>query len=66
MSTSGDNIPPNAVPAGNTEDGEVLFVGRANHEGTVTIGKVQPSHKVLYIPFGGQEVPVPEYEVLVS
>ncbi|XP_033228796.1 C3 and PZP-like alpha-2-macroglobulin domain-containing protein 8 isoform X2 [Belonocnema kinseyi] len=64
--TSGDNIPPNAIPAGNTEDGEVLFVGRANHEGTVTIGKVQPSHKVLYIPFGGQEVPLPEYEVLVS
>lgn len=64
--TSGDNIPPNAIPAGQTEEGEVLFIGRANHEGTVTIGKVQPSHKVLYIPFGGEEIALPEYEVLVN
>lgn len=38
---SGDAIPPHALPAGETEDGEPLFVGRVNHEGAVTIGKVQ-------------------------
>lgn len=64
--TSGENIPPNAVPGGQTEEGETLFVGRVNHEGTVTIGKVQPSHKCLYIPFAGQEVPFPDFEILVS
>lgn len=64
--TSGENIPPNAVPGGQTEDGETLFVGRVNHEGTVTIGKVQPSHKCLYIPFAGQEVPFTDFEILVS
>ncbi|XP_051165002.1 uncharacterized protein LOC127283912 isoform X2 [Leptopilina boulardi] len=64
--TSGENIPPNAVPGGQTEEGETLFVGRVNHEGTVTIGKVQPSHKCLYIPFAGQEVSFPEFEILVS
>lgn len=37
----GDHIPPQAQPAGETEAGEPLFVGRVNHEGAVTIGKVQ-------------------------
>ncbi|XP_076234199.1 uncharacterized protein LOC143179071 isoform X3 [Calliopsis andreniformis] len=64
--TSGNNIPPNAIPGGETEDGEALYVGRVQHEGTVTIGKVQPSHSVCYIPFGGAEVAFPEYEIMVS
>lgn len=59
-------LPPGAVPGGNSEDGETLYIGRATHEGTQTVGKVQPSHKVCYIPFGGQELSYPEYEVLVS
>ncbi|XP_029665075.1 uncharacterized protein LOC115236632 isoform X2 [Formica exsecta] len=64
--TSGNNIPPNAIPGGETEDGEPLFVGRVSHEGTLTIGKVQPSHSVCYIPFGGSEVAFPEYEIMVG
>ncbi|XP_014232708.1 C3 and PZP-like alpha-2-macroglobulin domain-containing protein 8 isoform X1 [Trichogramma pretiosum] len=63
---SADNIPPNAVPCGHTEEGEPLFSGRVNHEGTLTPGKVQPSHGVLYIPFGGQEVSFQEFEILTS
>ncbi len=42
---SGGNLPPNAVPAGQTEDGEPLFVGRVNHEASLTPGKVHPSHE---------------------
>ena len=38
-------LPPGAVPGGNSEDGETLYIGRAQHEGTKTIGKVQPSTK---------------------
>nr|XP_012150292.1 PREDICTED: uncharacterized protein LOC100878241 isoform X4 [Megachile rotundata] len=64
--TSGNNIPPNAIPGGETEDGEPLYVGRVHHEGTLTIGKVQPSHSVCYIPFGGAEVAFPDYEIMVS
>ncbi|XP_070520354.1 uncharacterized protein [Cardiocondyla obscurior] len=63
---SGGNIPSNAIPAGETEDGEPLFVGRVHHEGTVTIGKVQPSHNVCYIPFGGSELAFDEYEIMVE
>ncbi|XP_076637383.1 uncharacterized protein LOC143349763 isoform X4 [Colletes latitarsis] len=65
MPTSENNIPPSAVPAGETEDGETLYVGRVHHEGTVTIGKVQPSHSVCYIPFAGSEVSFSEYEIMV-
>ncbi|XP_046430548.1 uncharacterized protein LOC124184630 isoform X3 [Neodiprion fabricii] len=64
--TSGGNVPPNALPAGESEDGEPLFVGRVNHEGTLSIGKVQASHGVLYIPFGGAEVAFPDYEILLQ
>ncbi|XP_018343738.1 PREDICTED: C3 and PZP-like alpha-2-macroglobulin domain-containing protein 8 isoform X2 [Trachymyrmex septentrionalis] len=63
---NGGNIPPNAIPGGETEDGEPLFVGRVHHEGTVTIGKVQPSHNVCYIPYAGSEIASSEYEVMVG
>ena len=63
--TSGSNVPPGAFPGGQSEDGEPLFVGRVNHEGSLTTGKVQQSHGVCYISFGGQELGFPEYEVLM-
>lgn len=62
---NGTEIPPNAVPAGESEDGEPLFVGRAQHEGTVTLGKVQPSHGTCYISYAGQELAFQEFEILV-
>lgn len=52
--------------AGESEDGEPLFVGRAQHEGTVTVGKIQPSHGVCYISYAGQELGFADYEVLVA
>lgn len=66
LSCSGCNVPKNAVPAGQTEEGEALYVGRVVHEGTLTVGKVQPSHNVCYIPYGGQELGFQDYEILVS
>ncbi|XP_011342741.1 uncharacterized protein LOC105282474 isoform X1 [Ooceraea biroi] len=63
---SGGSIPSNAIPGGETEDGEPLFVGRVHHEGTLTIGKVQPSHNVCYIAYAGSEIAFPEYEVMVG
>lgn len=63
---SGTNIPPGAVPGGETEDGEPLYVGRVRHEGSVTTGKVQQSHGVCYISFAGEEISHPDYEILVA
>lgn len=64
--TSGAAIPAGAMPAGETEEGEPLFVGRASHEGSLTVGKVQGSHGVCYISYGGQELGFQDYEVLVQ
>lgn len=63
---SGGDIPGPALQAGSTEDGEPLFIGRANHEGTQTIGKVQASHGVCYIPYGGQEIAYNDFEVFIT
>lgn len=60
----GNSIPPQAVPAGETSDGEKLFVGRALHEGTMILGKVHPSHGAIYIPYGGKEISYDSYEIL--
>jgi hypothetical protein len=38
---AGGQLPDGALPSGETEDGEPLFVGRASHEGTMTVGKVR-------------------------
>ncbi|XP_054002871.1 natterin-3-like [Hylaeus anthracinus] len=62
---SNGNVPSNAVVAGQTTDGEPLYVGRVLHNGSQTIGKVQQSHGCLYIPFDGEELSFKNYEVLV-
>ncbi|XP_035741904.1 uncharacterized protein LOC118450321 isoform X1 [Vespa mandarinia] len=60
------HVPENAVEAGRTINGEVLYVGRTYHNGIPCVGKVQRSHGVLYIPYDGQEIPFRQYEVLVQ
>lgn len=57
---------PNAVQGGRTSSGEILYVGRAHHQGSVTPGKIHPSHRTLYIPYGGVEIAVSSYEILVE
>ncbi|XP_012286337.1 uncharacterized protein LOC105702941 [Orussus abietinus] len=62
---SNGSVPEHAVIAGQTSDGEPLYVGRVLHNGSQTIGKVQVSHGCLYIPFDGEELSFKDYEVLV-
>ncbi|CAB0008995.1 unnamed protein product [Nesidiocoris tenuis] len=62
---SGGDIPSQAIKAGQTSAGEPLFVGRTMHEGTLTPGKVHPSHGCLYIPYGGEELRFDDYEILI-
>lgn len=59
------NIPLNALPAGESEDGYALFIGRVLHEGTYYIGKIQPNHQVCYVPVDGKEESYINYEALV-
>lgn len=63
---SGGTIPVGAFAAGHTEDGEILYVGRGRIEGTLAIGKVQPSHGCCYLPYAGTEYAEQNYEIFVS
>lgn len=66
IGSSNGNTPTGAVVVGNQQNGEPLYVGRANFQGSLTPGKVQKSHMCLYIPYAGAEHRVVQYEVLVE
>lgn len=59
-------MPNNAFPAGQTENGEVLYVGRSIHDGVLTHGKVQPSKGACFLPFYDEEIKCRTYEVFVD
>ncbi|XP_075530334.1 natterin-3-like [Dermacentor variabilis] len=58
-------VPNGAIQGGTRSNGEPLYIGRTYHKGTLTPGKVHPSHNCLYIPSGGYEHRYSDYEVLV-
>ncbi|KAL5273904.1 hypothetical protein ACFFRR_000581 [Megaselia abdita] len=59
------NVPHHAVSTGKTRSGETLYVGRGSYHGSLTVGKIHPSHRCLYIPYGDAEHKLDCYEVLV-
>ena len=59
------NVPENALIAGREADGQVLFLCRAKYRGGVHPGKVRAEFRGCNIPWGGKEISIPEYEVLV-
>lgn len=59
-------VPQNAFPGGQSEDGETLYIGRVLHnDNIVSVGKVQPRHRVCYVTHNGMEINFKQYEVLV-
>jgi hypothetical protein len=66
VQASGGAIPDGAVAQGHEADGESLWVCRANYAGGVHPGKVRGAFGAANIPYGGQEVKVFEYEVLMD
>lgn len=40
-------------------------MGRGHYANSLAVGKVQPSHGCLYIPYQGTEIKLEKYEVLV-
>ncbi|XP_053605719.1 uncharacterized protein LOC128672526 isoform X2 [Plodia interpunctella] len=61
---SNGQVPVEAIAAGNTVSGEPLYIAKVRHRGSITPGKVHPSHGCCYISFGGMEIPYKTYEVL--
>ncbi|CAG9581151.1 unnamed protein product [Danaus chrysippus] len=66
VKASNGDVPANAVVGGRTIIGEPLYVGRVYYLNTITPGKIQRSEGVCYIPFNGDELHFPEYEVLLE
>ncbi|XP_049275696.1 uncharacterized protein LOC125760083 [Rhipicephalus sanguineus] len=58
-------VPSGAIQGGKSHDGEPLYIGRARHNGMLTIGKVHSSEGRLYVSFGCNEYSYTEYQVLV-
>jgi len=66
VAAQGGAIPPGAEPTG-YESGGFLYTCRAQVEGgEVHSGKVRPGFDGCYVPTGGREVSVRQYEVLVG
>lgn len=57
-------IPAGAIHGGTAANGEWLFIGRVRWQGSLTVGKIHPTHNCIYVPFGGQELKLFEYETL--
>jgi microsomal dipeptidase-like Zn-dependent dipeptidase len=58
--------PANALLAGNEADGTRLYVARARHESGLHLGKARANAREAYIPYGGREIAVSDYEVYVG
>jgi len=66
ISTRGNQIPENAFRAGYEADGRPLFIARVRMvDGVMTPGKCGSHLPGAHIPYGGKEVIVDQYEVMV-
>lgn len=61
---SDGRVAAGAVSTGRDGNDEI-YIGRAPFQGSMTIGKVHPSHRCLYLPYNGKEERTTNYEVLV-
>lgn len=66
VQSANGKVHPGAIVCGHASTGELLYVGRVFHKGSLTPGKVHPSHESLFIPFDGLEHRIKRYEILVS
>ncbi|KDQ08953.1 hypothetical protein BOTBODRAFT_540120 [Botryobasidium botryosum FD-172 SS1] len=63
----GTNIPQGALEGGRDGDGSPLYIARAYYEGGLHLGKAgRHLGKGASIPYGGKEVEVEKYEILLA
>lgn len=61
-----NEIPPNAIVGGLTQDNEPLYIGRAiMPNGGGACGKIEPDLGAVLVPFEGDEYLMTNYEILV-
>ena len=60
------SAPDNAIEGGRDSSGEMYLIGRHSHLGDTLPGKIQRSHRSLYVSYGGKEYAKREYAILVK
>ena len=60
---AGGGAVPEGSLVGGQDHGEDIYVARANFEGALLPGKLVASHGCAYVPWGGEEHGLDEYEV---
>ncbi|MCI5227552.1 MAG: DUF3421 domain-containing protein [Candidatus Electrothrix sp. AX2] len=63
---SNGNVPSSAVVGGHESDGTKLYICKGNYKGGVHSGKVRSAFKGCNIGWGGLEVKVNPYQVLIK
>ncbi|CAH8442303.1 unnamed protein product [Schistosoma rodhaini] len=58
------NVPKNAI-IGGMSGNDPLYIAKSKINGETCVGKVHHGHECAYLPCGGQEHSVKDYEVLV-
>ena len=66
VKASGGEVPEKSYKGGKESSGEKLFIARAEKDGGVHPGKVRSAFGGCNIGYGGAEIMVPDYEVLVK
>ena len=65
MKVSGEKVPNGAIVGGNENNGTVLYIVRAFIGGGWHIGKLRRNGREAFIPYGGKEEIVSDFEILV-
>lgn len=66
VSASAGSIPPHSPSLGLDLDGKHLYFCRASHGGGIHPGKIKSGFAGCHIGYGGQELELPNYEVLAD
>ena len=66
MDASNGHIPTGALQGGYNEDNDPLYIGRARHEDSFAVGKINSEHGCCYIPYGGEEIAKEDYQVILN
>lgn len=65
IKASGGQVPEKAYKGGKEASGEKLYIARAEKDGGLHPGKVRDAFGGCNIGYGGAEIMIPDYEVLV-
>lgn len=66
VNVSNGTLPANAIEGGREADGKKLYIARSRMPNGLHIGKTRADWNFAAIPYGGKEVLMPQYEVLIS